>query len=81
MAFLLTFLLVTLLWLLVGGVGPLLIFQFSKSPYRGVWMTMLVSAAICCWLHWFITIMAQLNPLFGPELTRAKIYMLKWEWS
>uniref|UniRef100_H2XLR4 V-type proton ATPase subunit n=1 Tax=Ciona intestinalis TaxID=7719 RepID=H2XLR4_CIOIN len=68
---------VTLIWALIGGVGP---FILPKGPNRGVYQTMIVLTAVCCWLHWFITYMSQLNPLMGPTLTRGEIYLMGWVW-
>ena len=73
-----TFGIVTLVWAAVGGIGP---FFVPKGPYKGVYQTMVVTAAVCLWLHWFLTYASQLNPLIGPKLTIGDIYIMQWQWE
>jgi len=73
-----TILIISLAWLAVGAIGPFLV---PKGPYKGVYQTMIIAIAVCCWLHWFLTYMSQLNPLMGPQLTSAEIQFMKWEWE
>jgi len=68
----------TLIFGCIGGLGPLVV---PKGQYRGVYQTMIVCTAVCLWLHWLLTYMSQLNPLFGPKLSTGQIYIMKWQWD
>jgi len=70
--------LVTSVWAAIGIIGPFLV---PKSTNKGVYQTMIVSTAVCLWLHWFLTWLSQLNPLFGPKLSSGQIYIMQWQWK
>jgi len=74
----LSFLMVTILWGLVGIGAPMMV---PSSPQKFLIQTMLIMTAVCCWLHWLIAWMSQLNPLFGPVLSKEHAEIIQWSWE
>jgi len=72
------FIIFTVFWGVVGVVIPWFI---PKSQNKGIIQTMLATTAACCYLHWLCTYMAQLNPLFGPQLSNVTLALIKKGWS
>lgn len=68
----------TLLW---GVVGIVLPFVIPKGPNRGVFQTVLIITACCCWLFWLCAYMAQMNPLIGPKMENTTLLIVKKEWG
>ncbi|VDD79377.1 unnamed protein product [Mesocestoides corti] len=68
---------VTIFWALVGFGSPLVI---PKGPNRSLIQTMIVMTSFCCYLFWLIVFVAQLNPLYGPQIQNSTIRIIRKEW-
>nr|XP_058959331.1 V-type proton ATPase subunit e-like [Pocillopora verrucosa] len=68
---------VTAIWVIVGGIVPL----FIKGPNKRLIQTMLVMTAVCCWLFWICAYFCQLNPLIGPEIEAGALRAAVKEWG
>ncbi|XP_058959331.2 V-type proton ATPase subunit e [Pocillopora verrucosa] len=68
---------VTAIWVIVGGIVPL----FIKGPNKRLIQTMLVMTAVCCWLFWICAYFCQLNPLIGPEIQAGALRAAVKEWG
>lgn len=60
-------------FLVVALVGAF--FFAPKGPNRGLVQTLVVTACICLYMFYIITYLAQLNPLIGPQLKTANVYL------
>jgi V-type H+-transporting ATPase subunit e len=69
---------VSVFWAIVGIVCP---FFVPKGPNKGLIQTMLSTIAACCWLFWLVVLLAQVNPLIGPELTGQVALTVKNVWE
>ncbi|XP_068149768.1 V-type proton ATPase subunit e 2 [Drosophila tropicalis] len=74
----LTILVFTGFWALVGIVGPILV---PKSPHHNLIRCILMLTAASCWLFWFCCYLAQMNPFFGPKLEWRTIAMIAKSWD
>lgn len=69
-----SFIFFTAFWGLVG----IVLGQFiPNGPNKGVIQISLSLSAACCYLIWLSAWLAQLNPLFGPQLNDHALHMME----
>ncbi|TGZ50413.1 hypothetical protein CRM22_010808 [Opisthorchis felineus] len=64
-------------WLLVAVIGPLFV---PKGPNRTLIVLSLVLTAVCAYIFWLGMFLSQYNPLFGPNLSRESLFVIKSYW-
>ncbi|KAF6035138.1 ATP6V0E1 [Bugula neritina] len=67
--------------IICGVIGLVIPFLVPKGPNRGIIQVMLVTTAVCFYVFWFCCILAQMNPLFGPELNKEAMYIVAQQWN
>jgi len=68
----------TIFWLVVGGVVPWLI---PKGDNRGIIQMMLVMTSVCCYVFWLTTWLMQMNPLIGPQINSMVLRIAQNQWG
>lgn len=63
----------TVLW---ATVGIALRSFIPNGQNKGVVQICLALTAVCCWLLWLVAYMAQMNPLFGPQLNNVTLSLM-----
>ncbi|UXI17921.1 pyridine nucleotide-disulfide oxidoreductase domain-containing protein 1 [Sarcoptes scabiei] len=61
-------------WFVIGFVVPIFV---PKGPNKGITITCLLMTAVCCWILWATTYIAQMNPLFGPQIKNSTLILMK----
>ncbi|CAG2107652.1 unnamed protein product [Medioppia subpectinata] len=72
------FVLFTLIFGGIGGVAPIFL---PESPQRPLIKLMLMVGTVCCYAMWLTTYLAQLNPLFGPQVNNQTMALMRKVWS
>ncbi|KAK8784158.1 hypothetical protein V5799_009480 [Amblyomma americanum] len=65
-------------WLGVAVVSPCFV---PRSENRSVIRCMLVCTAVCLYLSWLCTYLAQINPLLGPTLPKPALLLVDEYWT
>ncbi|CAG2118016.1 unnamed protein product, partial [Medioppia subpectinata] len=60
------------------GVAPIFL---PESPQRPLIKLMLMVGTVCCYAMWLTTYLAQLNPLFGPQVNNQTMALMRKVWS
>jgi len=71
-------LIVTMIWGAIGGFAPLFV---PRRDDRNVIQVMLRLIAVSCYAIWLFTYMAQMNPLFGPQLDGISKNFIQRSWA
>lgn len=68
---------VWLFWTIVhAGIGLGLRNFIPPGPHQSLIQMGILLASICCYTLWFTAYLAQLNPLFGPQLDNITMALL-----
>ena len=70
---------VTACWGAVALIGPW--FVRSGTINAEVYRCGIVMTAACCWLHWLLCFLHQVNPLSGPLLSKESVDIIRWSWE
>ncbi|XP_022669915.1 V-type proton ATPase subunit e 2-like [Varroa jacobsoni] len=68
----------TIFWGLIGIVVPIFIPRRENRPLIQVCISL---TAVCCYVFWLCTYMAQMNPLIGPMLTKDTLWAIDAYWG
>ena len=70
---------VTGFWTLIALIGPFLVPK--ANPSASIYRCCIVMIAVCCWLHWCLCFLSQVNPLAGPIMKRESVNIVRWSWE